>query len=220
MDQTLAELQEAYEILSGELPEPIGESQITIQTYRDLSEYRAALGIERSIGAVLCTLNGPIIYIPLEEESNILTEDEGSRTPKHEMVHAVMCQALGMEKMYSIPSWFHEGMAQIYENDGPYKFIDRVLNRTFVWFLQSNLAAGRNFCTGPNWNSEFEVALFYETSLEFVRAMESKHGRDKLVSVIREVQHGASFPMSLRRQLGDSCYSLYSGWLESWRIFD
>ena len=219
VDQTLAELQEAYETLSGELPEPIGESQITIQTYRDLSEYRTDIGIERSLGAVRCTLNGPIIYIPLEE-SNILTEDEGSRTPKHEMVHAVMCQALGMEKMRSIPSWFHEGMAQIYENDGPYKFPDRVLNRTLVWFFQSKLAPRENFCTGSNWNSGFESTLFYGTSLEFVRAMESKHGRDKLVTVIREVQHGTSFPMSLRRQLGDSCYSLYSRWLESWRIFD
>ena len=219
VDQTLAELQEAYETLSGELPEPIGESQITIKTYRDLTEYRTDLGFERSFGAVRCTLNGPIIYIPLEE-SNILTEDEGSRTPKHEMVHAVMCQALGMEKMYSIPSWFHEGMAQIYENDGPYKFFDRVLNRTFVWFLQSKLAPGKNFCTEPTWDSGFEATLFYGTSLEFVRAMESKHGRDKLISVIQEVQQGASFPMSLRSQFGESCDGLYSKWLESWRLFD
>ena len=95
VNQTLAELQEAYQILSDELPEPIGESQITIQTYRNLSEYRIDLGIKRSFGAVRCTLNDPIIYIPLEEKLNILTENDESRTPMHEMVHAVMCQALG-----------------------------------------------------------------------------------------------------------------------------
>ena len=138
VNQTLAELMEAYELLSVELPLPSVKSQITIKIYRDLTEYRTGIGMDRSFGAVQCTPNGAIIYIPLEEELNLFTENDESRTPMHEMVHAVMCQALGREKMYSIPSWFHEGMAQIYENDGPSKYA-RILNRSFIWFMQSKI---------------------------------------------------------------------------------
>ena len=58
------------------------------------------------------------------------------------MVHATWCQSLGRSSFESIPRWFHEGMAQWYENQGWRQFPDRAMNRGAVWMDRGNLLLG------------------------------------------------------------------------------
>ena len=214
VNQTLAELLEAYEHLGRELPKQIREDPFSVHLFRNLQEYRAISATPGAFGSVLCNATGTLLAIPLEGIPDLLSEDE-SRTPVHEMVHALMCQALGPEATHSISRWFHEGMAQLYEGDGPGKF-DRTVNRIMVWFKRNDLMAAHPFCSASTWVSQAEMKLFYGISMEFVRTLESQHGRDKLIAVIQAVQEGEPFDESLQEYFGGSCDELYERWLASW----
>ena len=183
VNQTLAELQEAYEHLGRELPKQVREAPISVHLFRNLQEYRAIIATPGAFGSVLCNATGTLLAIPLEDIPDLLSEDE-SRTPMHEMVHALICQALGPEATHAVSRWYHEGMAQLYESDGPCKF-DATLNRITVWFRRNDLMGAHLFCSASNWVSQAEKELFYRTSMEFVRTLESQHGRDKLIAVIQ-----------------------------------
>ena len=214
VNQTLAELHEAYEQLGRELPKQVREDPISVHLFRNLQEYRAITATPGAFGSVLCDATGTLLAIPLEDIPELLSEDE-SRTPVHEMVHALTCQALGPEATHSVSRWFHEGMAQLYESDGPGKF-NGTVNRIMVWFKRHDLMSAHPFCSASTWVSPAEMTLFYRTSLEFVRTLESQHGRDKLIAVMESVQKGDPFVESLHRHLGGSCDELYEKWLASW----
>ena len=214
VNQTLAELQEAYEHLGRELPKQIREDPISVHLFRDLQEYRTITATPGAFGSVLCNATGTLLAIPLEDIPELLSEDE-SRTPVHEMVHALTCQALGPEATHSVSRWFHEGMAQLYESDGPGKF-NGTVNRIMVWFKRHDLMSAHPFCSMSTWASQGEKKLFYRTSMEFVRTLESQHGRDKLIAVIQGVQDGEPFEQSLHNNLGGPCDELYEKWLASW----
>ena len=214
VNQTLAELYEAYEHLGRELPKQIRKSSISVYLFRDLLEYRTIAARPGAFGSVLCNATGTILAIPLEYIPDLFAEDE-SRTPMHEMVHALMCQALGSERFHSVSRWFHEGMAQLYESDGPGKF-NGTRNRIIVWFKRHDLMGAHPFCSMSTWASQEEKKLFYRTSMEFVRTLESQHGRDKLIAVIQGVQDGEPFEQSLYKHVGGPCDELYEKWLASW----
>ena len=214
VNRTLAELHEAYEHLGKELPKQVREDPISVHLFRNLQEYRAITATRGAFGSVLCDATGTLLAIPLEDIPELLSEDE-SRTPVHEMVHALMCQALGPEATHSVSRWFHEGMAQLYESDGPGKF-DGTVNRIMVWFKRHDLMSAHPFCSMSTWASQGEKKLFYRTSMEFVRTLESQHGRDKLIAVIQGVQDGEPFEQSLHNNLGGPCDELYEKWLASW----
>ena len=214
VNQTLAELQEAYEHLERELPRQIRKSPISVYLFRDLREYRTVVARPGAFGSVRCNATGTVLTIPLENIPDLFSEDE-SRTPMHEMVHALMCQTLGPERFHSVSRWFHEGMAQLYESDGPSKF-NGTRNRIIVWFKRHDLMGAHPFCSMSTWASQEEKKLFYRTSMEFVRTLESQHGRDKLIAVIQGVQDGEPFEQSLHNHLGGPCDELYERWLASW----
>ena len=213
VNQTLAELQEAYEHLKRDLPKQIRANPISIHLFRDLQEYRTTTAKPTAFGSVLCSNTGTLLAIPLEDIP-VLSEDE-SRTPMHEMVHALTCQALGPEANQSVSRWFHEGIAQLYQSDGPGKF-NGTINRMMVWLKRHDLMAAHPFCSASTWMSQAEMKVFYRTSMEFVRTLESQHGRDKLIAVIKAVQEGQTFNDSLHTHLGGTCDELYKRWLASW----
>ena len=101
VNQTLAELHEAYEHLGREFPKQIRKSSISVYLFRNLLEYRTIAARPGTFGFVQCTATGTLLAIPLEYIPDLFAEDE-SRTPMHEMVHALMCQALGSEPFHSV----------------------------------------------------------------------------------------------------------------------
>ena len=215
VNQTLAELHEAYLQLSEELPDASRHSPISVHLFRNLQEYHDGGGVDWSVGSVRCLGKVANILVPLEESLGMFTENDHSRTPMHEMVHARMCQVLGSQNFHSVPLWFHEGMAQLYQTDGPYRY-ERLANRFLVLTKQEQLLPPRTFCGDSYLTSQGKLAMFYRSTAEFINAMESKHGTGELVALIQDVQGGQSFDHSLQRRFGANCEELYSRWVVTW----
>ena len=216
LNQTLAEFERARRSLERTWPNPPDSAPITLRLFGSIEEYHAITGRHYTAGVAFCPPTGAVVWVPLEQAIELPGEDDHTRTPLHETVHAMMCQYLGEEGFYSIPRWFHEGMAELYENEARHLRPERVDNRLYVWFHGDKLMASESFCTEPFMRPESEIGLFYMTVLEFARSLETEHGRNSLLGVVDDVQDGISFEESLQNRFGATCVELYSDWLASW----
>ena len=215
LERTLAEFERARRSITKEWSVSAGTPPITLFLFQDVDEYRESRGLTWSSGYAECRRNEVVIAVPLEEAFSLLNEEHQSGIPMHEMVHGIMCQLLGQDAYNSIPDWFHEGMAKFHENSGRTELMDRALNRTVVWWERGNLLAGDAFCGDRYEIPRVAVALFYRTSWEFVRSLESRHGRRTINAIIDDVSDGASFEDSLTERLGGTCTALYEEWVKS-----
>ena len=184
LDRTLAEFEQARRRLEGEWPQSGEPPPIELHIYRDMQQYRARRGMEWSAGMAYCQPRQASVAIPLEEEASVLRVSDHSRAPLHEMVHAMMCRSIGPGAFFLVPSWFHEGMAQLYENEGILKLARRAWGRMLVLTIGDYLPAPEAFCSRQGYDSPGEVTLFYATAMEFVRFLEARQGRDALNAVV------------------------------------
>ena len=215
VERTLAELERARYRIAKEWSQPDETALISLYLYRDIREYRAAADQIWSGGATVCLVRGASIGVPLENASTLFSEDNASNTPLHEIVHVLMCQSLGKRAFYSLPRWFHEGMAELYAGDGLSRISQRPLNRLNVWLQRQQLMHPELFCSYAAEGSPAEISLSYRTAWEFSRSLEGRYGRAALTMVIESVAAGATFEDSLRDQLGGTCTELYTAWLRS-----
>ena len=215
--QTLAELEDSYHRLKGEWRLPRETIKIEVWLFRDIPHYQAWTGLEYAKGHVWCMPDsGPVVAVPLEKAPSGSSSDNFTRTPTHEMVHALMCQSLEAEAFHSIPPWFHEGMATLYHTEGFARIRMRAENRIMTWLKKDEIADQEIFCTqGPSRSEEQELALFYSTALEFVTSLEAKHNLETLNLVVEDIRKGASFEESLQERLGGTCRELYTRWKSS-----
>ena len=217
VNQTLKELEDSFQRLrhTWALPETV--DKISVWLLRNLQDYQSITGKQDASGHVFCpTELGPVIVIPLEKAPSATTDDNFSRTPMHEMVHALMCQSLGEEAFYDLPRWFHEGMAERYEMEGFSRVMMRVQKRALLWLNRHRLMAPDRFCAIQGGATELlKRALFYETSGEFVNSLEVKHGLYSLNFILDDVRTGATFKESMERRLRGSCNELYTRWRDS-----
>ena len=217
VDRTLAEFHWARDRLRLEWPHPTLSSPISLNLFENWEDYLVGTGRKWSGGSMVCQPTGAVIYVPLEEVVNESTETDLTQVPMHEMAHAMLCQFMGANAFYSLPIWLHEGLAQIYENESKPKRLYRVVNRLVTWFSRQTMMTPEAFCEGQYGDSHSEIASFYRTSMEFVRALESNHGRPKLMAIVDDVRREIAFNDSLLGNFGGTCETLYSEWLDSWR---
>lgn len=214
VNQTLKELEDSFQRLrhTWVLPETV--DKIRVWLLRNLQDYQSITGKQDAAGHALCPPQlGPVIVIPLEKAPTAWADDNFSRTPMHEMVHALMCQSLGQEAFYAIPRWFHEGMAERYEIEGYPRIMLRVQKRAMLWLNRHRLMAPDEFCAMElSATGVLERALFYEASREFLNSLEASHGLDTLNRILDDVRAGTTFNESMERRLGGSCRELYSRW--------
>ena len=218
VERTLAEFERARSHLADKWQVPDTSPPISLYLFRDIRAYKAYMatfGREWSGGYATCLNDGATIGVPLEDASNVFEESTASRTPLHEMVHATWCQSLGQSSYRSIPRWFHEGMAQWYENQGWRRFPDRAMNRWTVWIDRGNLLSATEFCGYTLGGSRVEIKFLYGTSWQFIRSLESGHGIQSLNAVVEDVGAGKSFDDGLRDRFGGSCSELYTSWSQS-----
>ena len=219
VNQTLWELEDSYQKLEHNWALPHEASKIQVWLFRNLEDYQARTGKDYAGGHASCLDEyGPVVVIPLEEAPRASSGDSLSRTPMHEMVHGMMCQSLGEAKFYSLPRWFHEGMAERYEMAGlnPARFMLRAEKRAKLWFNKQNLMEPARFCAiGLNSRNRVELHTFYETSREFVNSLESSRGIGTLNLLVDDVGRGAIFEDSLEKRFGGSCKELYNEWKNS-----
>ena len=217
VERALAEFERAARRLEGLWPSMEGRGPVVLELYPNLEEYRTERGLQWSRGSVECREHETVISVPLEDDSGIMTGGpHPSPAPLHEMVHATVCQGLGAEAMLSIPSWYHEGLAQLHAKRGIARVGDRVFNRLVVRFRRGGRLPPDRFCFGQPTSSPAEAALFYSVAWEFVRFLSAQHGVDDLDGVVEDVAAGIGFRDSLLARFGEECTDLYGRWLENW----
>ena len=223
LERTLAEFERIRRDLAKQWLTPDSNPRLHLYLFQDAYDYRAYTSgkkiIEWSSGYVSCSEDGVLIFVPLEEASNVFDESPISSTPTHEMVHATWCQKLGAGTFWSIPRWFHEGMAQRYGNEGMKQLYEKLTTRWWVWFNRNDLLSSTQFCGYQLQGNRTEIGLFYGTSWEFIRSLEARHGIQSLNAIVDDVGAGTDFEDSLRDRLGGKCNELYSEWSESLRAF-
>ena len=219
LERTLAEFERARHELGDQWLIPDSSPLIVLFLFRDEWEYRnytrANWGIEYAGGHAICSPSGATVGVPLEDASSLLKELPASTTPLHEMVHATWCQKLGQTSFYSIPAWFHEGVAERYQNEGWRQIYDRPWNRWMVWINRESLLPANEFCGFEPRDNADEIALFYGTAYEFIRSLEAEHGIKHLNAIVNDIEAGMGFDDSLRDRLGGTCSELYGEWSQS-----
>lgn len=214
-NQTLRELEDGYQRLKDNWTLPELADKIEVSLFLDLEDYQTKTGRPLAGGHANCRF-GPSIFIPLEEPPRSTNDDELSRTPMHEMVHAMMCMSLGHDAFYSVPRWFHEGMAGRYEMEGLSRIWNRIERRIWLWSKRPILLDTTKFCnTWRTPEDAMERALLYETSREFIYSLEAEHGSDNLHLIIDDVRKRVGFDESMGMRLGGDCSELYSEWKAS-----
>ena len=214
VNQTLRELEDSFQRLRGTWVLPETADQIKVWLLRDLQDYQTTTGDPDAGGHASClSESGPVIVIPLERAPSAVTDDNLSRTPIHEMVHAMMCQSLGEEAFYSMPRWFLEGMAERYAMEGIARIMTRVEQKANLWLKRHRLMSPDRFCANPlRARNGLDRALLYETSREFVKSLEARHGIKALNLVVDDVRAGVTFDEGMEKRLGGSCEDLYMRW--------
>lgn len=215
LELTLAEFERARRSLAEEWTVPPEIPPVSLQLLPDIEAYRQLRNESWSTGFALCEESGAKIVVPVEITSGVLDEYHHSGTPTHEMAHGMMCQILGQRAFLSIQLWFHEGIAQLYQNQGMTKLFDRAFNRAIVWWKRDALPPPEKFCDYDLREPGADIELFYQTALEFVRSLEASHGRRTLNATIEDVSEGDPFDHSLKDRLGGVCPDLYAEWTES-----
>ena len=215
VNQTLAELEDSYEKLKNEWALP-DDPRIFVHMYGDLNAYQGYTGLLDAAGHVSCTEEGPAISIPLEKAPSASSSDNWTRTPAHEVTHALLCLSLGREAFRSIPRWFHEGTAQRYEVQGFSRSRMRVQNRAQTWLSKDKFLAPERFCT--KWfilQDPQEQSMLYRTSLEFTKSLDAKYGAENVNLLVDYVRRGAELNDGMLREFGGTCESLYEEWKAS-----
>ena len=213
VNQTLADLEDSYQRLKHNWPLPKETDKIYVQLFRDLQSYHDQTGNSNAAGHFRCTEYSPVISIPLEDSPSASSADTFSRTPIHEMVHALMCQSLGRGAYISVPPWFHEGIAMRYHTEGLVRTKMRVETRLGTWLKRDELMNEAKFCRGgPDMGDRKEQALFYSSALELVRSLEARNGMETINLVVEDVRKGGEFEGSIRSRLGGTCKELYGKW--------
>ncbi len=222
VNQTLAELEDGFQNLKDYWFQPDHTPRIKVWLFRDLNDYQLRMNSDLATGHMWCSLEidsvelGPIIAIPLEKPPSATDDDNFSRTPTHEMVHALMCQSVGKDAFSSIPRWFHEGMAQRFETEGLLRLGTRATERMRLWLnIQKSQDADRFCARRFSERDKADKSIFYRTSHEFIRSLESRHGLQNLNLIVEDVRTGKAFNESMKTRLGGTCTELYGQWKRS-----
>ena len=212
---TLAEFERARRRLLKVWPAHHRDGQITVQLFSTAAEYQKFMGRDDVFGSARCHAHGSTIAVPLEDGAKWYEEKEVSTIPMHEMVHAEMCRILGPGAYHSIPRWFHEGLAELHSNRGAKHKMSRALNRMYVRLNKEKLPLPRQFCMLSPHIVDESGRWFYRASWEFIRTLESHHGKDALDRVLSRAKNGTPFNDNLVTEVGGPCSSLYRVWLKS-----
>lgn len=213
LNPTLAEFQQAYEELFGRWAAPAETPKIVLHVFGDMEEFRDAVLSDVAVGQTRCYMGGlAVILVPLRETAEVVFQGEYGQTPKHEMVHALVCQSVDRSGFFELPDWFHEGMAQVYEYEDQ-SFI-RWQMRLQVWFARTSLPDTERFCRNRVRESGEYPWMFYQAAHEFALFLISRHGEEALERVIEDVAAGAPFDEAARNSFNGSCSELYGYWIE------
>ncbi|MCH8205878.1 MAG: hypothetical protein IH956_02615 [Chloroflexi bacterium] len=205
----MAELERARSSLSSTFGVADQAGPVPVVLYARAFEAPSTITEHGSLtGAVRCTVYGPEILLAAEEAGTI----KPSSVPRHEVVHAMMCRALGQTVMDLVPRWFHEGVATFYEHDGWRDWPKRSARRIRVWLSRNSLFEPTEFCTRSGELPPSEVSLFYATAGEFIEELVQRNGPNLIPDVAFRTAETMNFERALVEVTGTSCERIYAEW--------
>ncbi|MEX2598524.1 MAG: hypothetical protein WD533_02600 [Dehalococcoidia bacterium] len=196
-------------------------STIEVFLYGDREEYlRFSPGSGESIGAMECLPGGARLYLYMEGAS---PGDAGRVDPsvaRHEVAHAVMCEALGHQAFNAIPTWLHEGYARAFESSGWQGWWTQAANRITVWLEAPLMMSPEEFCGlglpgGQTHTHGHQKTHLYGVAWEFLRYLDGAHEREILVEIGILVRDGLDVQDAIVAVTGESCEAAYAAWAGS-----
>jgi hypothetical protein len=214
INATLMALERAHQELDAHLSPQYTSVAIKVRLFPSLDEYQQSLN-DQSIGTTNCSEGVPEISLPVQQPRDALPGQPASLTPKHEMVHAIIC---GMAGPSSIPRWFHEGLAEYESLKGMDWLVARTSLRLYLWGeRESILTEDALVSYSANGSTRELQELYYATSFEFMRyIVRSLKGRSPW-GIVTGVSDGRSFDSCFEDATGHNFEGLYSQWLLAFR---
>ena len=179
---------------------PANHQEFTIEWVATRQDLAAALG--RDISSWFAA-----VAIPGQRRMVIATEVAGSRTQlratmRHELMHLAMTD-LGAAGWSKLPSWFHEGCAQVFAGD----IYLREQNSSVGWLLSAGeLPPLADYRKGFPSDS-FGASLGYHLAHGFVDRLIRIYGLPSLRDVLALVRHGSDLDTALIEVTGLSIVS-------------
>jgi len=214
INATLVDLERAYEELDDHLSAAERTVIMKVRLFPSLDAFQQYTN-GQYLGITSCSDGAPAITLPARQPGDALPGQPGALTPRHEMVHAMICMTAGP---ISIPRWFHEGLAEYETLKGVDWLVSRTGLRLFLWGERDRIPSQNALASySPDSSTKELEGLHYATSFELMRyIVRSLKGRSPWM-IVREVSEGRSFDSCLEDATGHGFGELYGEWLVSFR---
>jgi hypothetical protein len=213
LQQTLAEFERSRAELAelwDATPEEVSRIHIRLYpTHRDFLE--ATRQPPSTLGITMCSGREATVAMPTTSRLQALITEGGlvSTTPRHELVHAMMCVVLGEDDFNDLPRWYHEGIAQVQQHTGFAGWPNRVMTMTWVSLAPESLPEDEAFCEG---SVRRQVSTFYQASWAFARWLEFEYGEQAVRQLAFESQDRGDFDEAFADLTGSTCTETYAAW--------
>lgn len=217
VESILIELEGEYERLHKRYALPTYRSLVEVNLYSNVTEFQLSTGRpSKALGFTTCLLHGPVIYLPVDEKGGKSLDQYSYSTPEHEMVHAVICDLAGRQQAYSIPLWFHEGLAECESLKGLSNIWERLDSRWYLWRHKSETMPVEAFLSTTSPYPGEEETIFYISSFEFMRYITNRFGEQIPWNILKKVAEGETFDTAFKHMTNyDSTYE-YEEWLRTY----
>jgi len=218
INTTLVELDSQFSRLSnayGPVPHPNGMKIVMYATVQSLQSRSIA---QKWADAYFTFISGqPEIDIPAEQASSNSGGSNGiiSPRPGHEIAHYVLFEIVGEQHYNQIPLWFNEGLAQ-YESLKGWEYTKTLEKDGYsigLWLYNisnPNLLNDDKFLVQSKAYPSQNVDVFYVSSLEFVRYIDTHYGGIK--NILHRVANGEDFSSAFQSETGKNYEQAYSEW--------
>ena len=213
VESTLIELEGEYAQLRERYELSIAGSPIEINLYPNVRQYELATKKTGSLGYTTCSEYGPIIYLPVEYSDDQSSEQFFQSTPEHEMVHAVICDLIGLQRANTVPLWFHEGLAEYESLKGMSNVLERLGYRWYLWRHKSERMLVDEFMSATSIDLGPQRRVFIGSYYEFMRYLTNKFGEQSPWNILKKVAQGETFDMAFKHVTNSDLTHEYEEWL-------
>jgi hypothetical protein len=218
IENTLIELERQLTKLRSSYVEEPPDYMIKVRMFADVSELQGGTSSPDWADAFVRITPGesPIIYIPVEPESQRFGKSAPTDRPAHEITHVATYEALKLQSMTLIPRFFCEALAQYESLKGMPNLLSRLSIRVFLFTLEPSLALRDEPPDLYLTTTEKDVDIFYALSYEFGRYLADEYGEEKLWRIVQLVGDGIGFNDAFTNVTGRQYLDAYKEFSQNW----
>jgi hypothetical protein len=218
IENTLVELERQLTKLRSSYVEEPPDYMIKVRMFTDVSELQGGTSSPDWADAFVRITPGesPIIYIPVEPESQRFGKSAPTDRPAHEITHVVTYEALKFQSMTLIPRFFCEALAQYESLKGMPNLLSRLSIRIFLFTLEPSLVLRDEPPDLYLETTQKDVDIFYALSYEFGRYLADEYGEEKLWRIVQLVGDGIEFGDAFTNVTGRQYLDAYKEFSQNW----